>query len=94
MVEQKVSPFLDENNLIKIEQIGDYIDTNYDSNFGFDPWEGKYNANYFLNPNSYCIEKIELECVINYDSPIKATVNIAELKVKEVVKTKDQNETV
>jgi hypothetical protein len=93
LVQQKVIPFLEDRKLIKIEQKGDYIDTDFDIDFEFDPWEGNYNATYFLNPNSYCVEKMELECVIHYDSPIKATINIEELKPKEVVNTNNEPQT-
>lgn len=93
IVQQKVAPFLEDRKWIKIEQKGDYLDTDFDIDFEFDPWEGNYNATYFLNPNSYCVEKMELECIIHYDSPIKATINIEELKPKEVVDTNYENST-
>ena len=91
IVEQKVAPFLADGKWIRIEQNGNYIDTDFEFDFGFDPWEGNYNATYFLNPNSYCVEKMELECVIHYDSPIKTTITIEELKPKEVANTNDEN---
>jgi hypothetical protein len=93
LVQQKVAPFLEDGKWIKIEQKGDYIDTDFDIDFEFDPWEGNYNTTYFLNPNSYCVEKMELECVIHYDSLIKATINIEELKPKEVVNINDEPQT-
>ncbi|WP_207802040.1 peptidoglycan-binding protein LysM [Flavobacterium aquariorum] len=93
LVQQKVTPFLEDRKWIKIEQKGDYLDTDFDIDFEFDPWKGNYNATYFLNPNSYCVEKMELECVIHYDSPIKATINIEEIKPEEVVDTNNENST-
>lgn len=93
IIEQKIAPFLEDGKWIKVEQKGEYIDTDFDIDFVFDPWEGKYNANYFLNPNSYCVEKMELECAIHYDSTMKAILNIEEIKPKEIVNTNDENST-
>ncbi|EKT3967173.1 peptidoglycan-binding protein LysM [Flavobacterium psychrophilum] len=90
LVQQTVTPFLEDGKWIKVEQKGDYIDTDFDIDFELDPWEGNYNATYFLNPNSYCVEKLELESIIHYDSPIKASLNIEELKPKEVVNTNNE----
>ena len=87
-VQQKVEPFLEENHSIKVEQTGDYVDI--DIAFELDPWEGNYKATYFLNPDNYCIEKMELECCINYDSPVKSTITIE--GIEEVEKqTMDTN---
>ena len=91
LVEQKIAPFLEDGKWIKIEQNGDYIDTDFDSDFEFDPWEGNYKAIYFLNPDSYCVEKVELECVIQYDTPIKVNLNIEEIKPKQDVNTIAEN---
>jgi hypothetical protein len=91
IVEQKVAPFLEDGKWIWIEQKGNYIDNDFDVNFEFDRWEGNYNATYFLNPNSYCVEKLQLECVIHYESPIKATITIEELTPKQIVNTNDEN---
>jgi hypothetical protein len=93
LVQQKVAPFLEDKKWIKMEQKGNYIDTDFDIDFEFDPWEGNYNATYFLNPDSYCVEKMELECIIHYDSPIKATINIEEIKPEEVVDTNNEYST-
>ena len=83
IVQQKVAPYLDESSCIKVEQKGDYVDTDFDIDFGFDPWEGNYRATYFLNPDSYCIEKMELECCINYDAPIKTILTIESIEEEE-----------
>ncbi|MBL0737177.1 LysM peptidoglycan-binding domain-containing protein [Flavobacterium sp. GN10] len=82
-VEQKIDSILDESNLVKVEQKGDYIDSGSEASFGFDPWKGKFNASYFLDEHSYCIEKIDLECNIEYDEPIKVIVQIESLKKEE-----------
>jgi hypothetical protein len=83
-VQQKVELFLEENHTIKVEQTGDYVDI--DLEFELDPWEGSYKATYFLNPDSYCIEKMELECCINYDSPVKSTITIESVEEVEIQK--------
>ncbi len=79
-VQQKIDSILDESNLVKVEQKGDYVDSGGEASFGFDPWKGKINASYFLDEHSYCIEKINLECSIEYDEPIKVIVQIESLK--------------
>ncbi|MXO05611.1 LysM peptidoglycan-binding domain-containing protein [Flavobacterium sp. HBTb2-11-1] len=85
-VQQKIDSILDESNLVKVEQKGDYIDSGSEASFGFDPWKGKFKASYFLDEHSYCIEKIDLECNIEYDEPIKVIVQIESLKKEETQK--------
>lgn len=82
-VQQKIDSILDGSNLVKVEQKGDYVDSGGEASFGFDPWKGKINASYFLDEHSYCIEKINLECNIEYDEPIKVIIQIESLKNEE-----------
>ncbi|MFH6935271.1 peptidoglycan-binding protein LysM [Flavobacterium sp. FlaQc-30] len=82
-VEQKIDLVLDESNLVKVEQKGDYVDTEGETSFEFDPWKGKFHALYFLDEYSYCIEKVNLECSIEYDEPIKVIIQIEPLKKEE-----------
>ncbi|KUJ59997.1 peptidoglycan-binding protein LysM [Flavobacteriaceae bacterium CRH] len=83
-VEQKIDSFLDESYLIKVEQKGEYVDSGAESNFGFDPWKGNYNATYFLDSDSYCIEKINMQCSVDYDDPVRVGITIETLKKEEV----------
>ncbi|WP_281631989.1 LysM peptidoglycan-binding domain-containing protein [Flavobacterium luteolum] len=82
-VQQKIDSILDDSNLVKVEQKGDFVDSGGETSFGFDPWKGKFNASYFLDEHSYCIEKIDLECSIEYDEPIKVIIQIESLKKEE-----------
>lgn len=82
-VEQKINPLLDESNLIKVEQIGHFVDDGTEKSFGFDPWRGNYKASYFLDEDSYCIEKVNLECNIEYDEAIKVIIQIESIKKEE-----------
>lgn len=82
-VEQKINPLLDESNLIKVEQIGYFVDDGTEASFGFDPWEGNYKASYFLDEDTYCIEKVNLECDIEYDEAIKVIIQIESIKKEE-----------
>ncbi|MFC0778035.1 peptidoglycan-binding protein LysM [Flavobacterium sp. HJSW_4] len=82
-VEQKINPLLDESNLIKVEQIGHFVDDGTEASFGFDPWEGNYKASYFLDEDTYCIEKVNLECNIEYDEAIKVIIQIESIKKEE-----------
>ncbi|NRS89905.1 hypothetical protein HNQ02_002839 [Flavobacterium sp. 7E] len=73
---QEVSAYLNDADLIEVKQNGDYIDTNFNVDFGFNPWQGSYNASYLLNSDSNCIERVQLECSIEYDAPVKVTITI------------------
>ena len=79
-VEQKVASHLDEEGLIKVEQKGDYIDSGLEIDLGYAPWKGNYSAAYFLDADSYYIEKMNLECSIDYDNPIKIAIKIDSIK--------------
>ncbi|MFB9110647.1 LysM peptidoglycan-binding domain-containing protein [Flavobacterium gyeonganense] len=84
-VEQKIDPFLDESYLVKVEQKGDYKDSESEANFGYDPRKGYYNATYLLDKDSYWIEKIKMECSIDYDDLIKISISVESLeKQKEL----------
>lgn len=82
-VEQKIDPLLDESFFVKVEQKGEYVDAVTESNFGFVPWKGNYSATYLLDADNYGIEKINLECSIDYDEPIKVTIVIDSLQKQE-----------
>lgn len=82
-VEQKINTLLDESNLIKVEQIGHFVDDGTEASFGFDPWKGNYKASYFLDEDTYCIEKVNLECNIEYDEAIKVIIQIESIKKEE-----------
>ena len=82
-VEQKINPLLDESNLIKVEQIGHFVDDGTEASFGFDPWKGNYKASYFLDEDTYCVEKVNLECNIEYDEAIKVIIQIESIKEEE-----------
>jgi len=82
-VKQKIDPFLDESFFVKVEQKGEYVDAVTESNFGFEPWKGNYSATYLLDADNYGIEKINLECSIDYDEPIKVTIVIDSLQKQE-----------
>jgi hypothetical protein len=81
-VDQKVAPYLEVSGLIKVEQKGIYIDSGFDVNFGFEPWEGNYSAIYLLDSDTYCIENMNLECSIDYHEPIKIAITIDSLPDK------------
>ena len=79
-IEQKVVPYLDESGFIKVEQKGDYVDSDFNKLYRHNVFKGKYSAEYFLNEDSYCIEKMNLECFIDGDEMIKTTIIIEPLK--------------
>jgi hypothetical protein len=97
-VQQKVSPYLNDFNLVTIEQEGTLEDprtkANFEekSNFNCDisnlnqeKATGKYKARYFLNPNNYKLETLFFECSINLDVPKKITVMIFDQSEKRVL---------
>ncbi|MBS7231154.1 LysM peptidoglycan-binding domain-containing protein [Flavobacterium psychroterrae] len=69
LITQKVNPYLDELNRIIVTQSGDLDEEQV---------EGNYEANYFLNPNNYMIERLDLECSV-IDMERKITVKITNL---------------
>jgi hypothetical protein len=76
VVEQKIDPFLEESYLVKVEQKGGYKDNESEANFGYDLRKGYYNATYLLDKDYYWIEKIKIECRIDYDDPIKISISV------------------
>nr|WP_294926167.1 LysM domain-containing protein [uncultured Flavobacterium sp.] len=82
-VEQKIDPFLDETYLVKVEQKGDYKDSESEANFGYDARKGYYNATYLLDKDCYWIEKIKMECSIDYDDPIKISISVELLEKRK-----------
>lgn len=79
-IEQKVTPYLDESGFIKVEQRGNYVDSEFNKLYRHDVFRGKYSAEYYLNEDSYCIEKMNLECFIDGDEMIKTAIIIQPLK--------------
>lgn len=82
-VEQTISPFLDASYFVQVEQKGSYLDAVGESDFGFEPWTGNYSATYFLDSDSYFVEKINLECNIDYEEQIKVSIAIEPFKKVE-----------
>ncbi|MDX6184048.1 peptidoglycan-binding protein LysM [Flavobacterium sp. Fl-77] len=75
-VENKISPNLDGAGLIKIEQKGDYVDSGFGFMYDYAPSKVNYNAVYFLNSDTYVVEKMNLECNIDNIEPKKLTIVI------------------
>lgn len=83
-IEQKVSPYLDEAGFIKVEQKGHYVDSEFNKLYRHYHFKGNYDAVYYLNADTYCVEKVNLECFIDGDEMIKTTIVIEPLKKKNV----------
>ncbi|WP_456311790.1 LysM peptidoglycan-binding domain-containing protein [Pseudomonas shirazensis] len=75
-VQQKMDPNLDDAGFIKIEQKGNYVDSGFGFLYGYTPLKVNYNAVYVLNSENYIIEKMNLECNIEKDIPIKTIIAI------------------
>lgn len=75
-VQHKMAPNLDDAGFIKIEQKGDYVDSGFGFMYDYAPSKVNYNAVYFLNSDTYTIEKMNLECDIMNHEPIKTTIVI------------------
>ena len=78
--EQNIKPHLNNDSLIEVEYKGYYLNAEDEINFEKKMWEGKYNAMYYLNFYSGFIEKMTLECNIDYDEPVKVKLVIESLK--------------
>jgi len=83
-VEQKIEEHLDDANLILIRQKGEITDEKIKDDFLLDSDVlGNYEAEYYLNPNHYAIEKIILQCTLDTYSSRKVTIEINNLKEKK-----------
>lgn len=103
-IEQEIKPSLDKYNLISVTQKGVLSDSRSkqdfqnDTDFPYDTLleenpekaKGIYNAYYFLNPNTYTVESLFLECSIDLDVPKKITVTISNLDEKDNLKPKSK----
>lgn len=83
-IEQKVAPYLDEAGFIRVEQKGDYVDSEFNKLYKHYHFKGNYNAVYYLNADTYCIEKVNLECFIDGDEMIKTTIVIEPMKKEKI----------
>lgn len=77
---QKVSTYLDDLPLIRVEQKGEYVDTIFNKEFGYPQCAGNCNASYLLNSVTNCIEKANVELSVQYDDPIKVSIAIETYK--------------
>ncbi|WJS92801.1 LysM domain-containing protein [Flavobacterium johnsoniae] len=82
-IQQKINPFLNDDNWVEIEQEGEYLNSVEGINFNGKIWIGSYRALYCLNSNSGFIEKMNFECSIDYIEPIKISLKIESLKKVE-----------
>jgi hypothetical protein len=98
-IEQNVSEYLDENDLINIDLKGVLDDNRMKTDFEYElghssqtilnqETTGNYRAKYFLNPNNYSIQTLFVECSITLDTPQKYTIVISNLNEEESVKLK------
>ena len=85
-VQHKMSPNLDDTGYIKIEQKGNYTDSGFSFLYGNAHLKVNYNAIYFLNPDAYTIEKMNLECTIDKVEAIRTTIEIDLLKMEKGTK--------
>ncbi|KUJ61752.1 hypothetical protein AR687_11070 [Flavobacteriaceae bacterium CRH] len=102
LVQQEISPTLDKYNLVNITQKGILSDPRTkqdfenDTDFPYDTMleenpemaEGLYNSYYFLNPRTYLVDSLFLECSINLAIPLRTTITISNLEDKENLKPK------
>lgn len=93
-VEQRLNKHLDRDNFIVIEIMGKLDDertkTDFEQELGLVSKEfseqkptGNYKAKYFLNPNSYIVEALNLTCDIALDVPQKYEITISNLDDKD-----------
>ncbi|SEO84833.1 hypothetical protein SAMN05444671_1241 [Flavobacterium sp. CF108] len=82
-MQQKINPFLNDVSFIEVEQKGKYVNSGDGINFNVKIQNGNYNAMYYLNSYSGFIEKMNLECSIDFEDPIKISLNIESLKKDE-----------
>ncbi|OXA87625.1 peptidoglycan-binding protein LysM [Flavobacterium hercynium] len=76
LVKQKIDSCLNEARLIKVEQKGNCINTNAQNQL----IDGSYISTYFLDPHSYFIEKMELECRLELEKTFELRIEIEAIK--------------
>ncbi|MBZ4043835.1 peptidoglycan-binding protein LysM [Flavobacterium hibisci] len=82
-VQHKMAPNLDDAGYIRIEQKGNYTDSGFGFLYGNAHLKVNYSAVYFLNSDTYTIEKMNVECNIEKVQSIKTTIEIELLKMKK-----------
>ncbi|WP_163400380.1 LysM peptidoglycan-binding domain-containing protein [Flavobacterium fluviatile] len=85
-VQHKMAPNLDDTGHIRIEQKGNYTDSGFGFLYGNAHLKVNYNAVYFLNSDTYSIEKMNLECNIENAQPVRTTIEIELLKIEKGTK--------
>ena len=75
-VMQKITPLLDDDGFIKVDQKGAYMDSGLGILYGYSPSKVNYSAIYFLNSEIYTIDKMNVECDILSKEHIKKTIEI------------------
>lgn len=75
-VQQKIAPFLDKSDLIKVYQNGNYANLGLGILYSYDTSNVNYDAVYFLHSDTYTIKKINVEYSIKHKKPIKNTIAI------------------
>lgn len=84
-VTQKISEYLNDANMIVIEKKGLLTDSSKEIVPENNNFSGSYHAIYHLNPNTYAIENVSLECDFTRDSSKKATVKMYNLNDRKVI---------
>lgn len=85
-VQHKMAPNLDDTGYIRIEQKGNYTDSGFGFLYGNAHLKANYSAVYFLNSDTYTIEKMNLECNIENAQPVRTTIEIELLKIEKGTK--------
>ncbi|WP_163411318.1 peptidoglycan-binding protein LysM [Flavobacterium ajazii] len=86
-VQHKMAPDLDDAGNIKIEQKGNYTDSGFGFLYGNAHLKVNYNAVYFLNSDTYTVEKVNLEWNIDNAEPVKTAIEIELLKRDKVIES-------
>jgi hypothetical protein len=72
-IAQKVNPYLNELQQIEVTQIGE-TENEYIN--------GSFRANYFINPNNYIVQNLDLECKIAMSTPRNISLRVRNLDQK------------
>ncbi|KAF2517735.1 LysM peptidoglycan-binding domain-containing protein [Flavobacterium foetidum] len=84
-VQQKIAPFVDDSDSIKVEQKGNYANLGLGILYGYDASNVNYDAVYILNSDTYTIEKLNIESCVKHNKPIRNTIAIELLENKKAI---------
>lgn len=92
---QRLIHVTDEYNYIEISRHGEVIpDPNFNIMDGIPPMSGSFNANYYLNPRTYQIERLDVQYTFKQEQSLDVSLDIMNIEPMKIPKKEISLETV